>query len=114
MKRRTWLLLLALAAAVLPAQTDTPLDNALQADPGQAQYLARHPEILRWIGKRPRAVAALLAGTLAAEERAKNNLINEWITGFPKLARLLADAPNQTLAWADDPQQLMDLSKKRR
>jgi hypothetical protein len=83
------------------AQAETPLTQALAADPVQASYLARHPEILRWIGKHTEL-----------KEKAKNNAINEWVAAWPTLARLLAQQPDQALAWADEPQPLVDLVKK--
>jgi len=74
---------------------------ALQANPVQAAYLARHPEILRWIGKHPD-----LAG-----QKAKNPAINEWVAAWPSLALLLSREPDRTLAWAEDPQPLAELAK---
>ena len=94
-----WLALLC--SGSVSAQAATPLTQALEADPVQASYLARHPEILRWIGKHPEL-----------NEKAKNNAINEWVAAWPTLAQLLAKEPDQALAWADEPKPLADLGKK--
>ncbi len=80
----------------------SPLIEALESNPVQASYLARHPEILRWIGKHPHLT----------EEKAKNQAINEWVAAWPDLALLLSQSPEQTLAWAEDPQPLTELPKK--
>jgi len=90
-----------LSMGSLAGQAPSPLVQALEADPVQASYLARHPEILRWIGKHP-----------LLNEKAKNNAINEWIAAWPTLTQLLAQDSDQTLAWADEPRPLADLAKK--
>jgi hypothetical protein len=95
-------MVLLLAAASVSAQAPALL-QALENDPVQTNYLARHPEILRWIAKHP-----------ALNEKAKNNAINEWVAAWPALAQLLAQNPEQTLAWADEPRPLVELSKKAR
>jgi hypothetical protein len=90
-----------LSVGGLPAQADSALIRALEADPVQSAYLARHPEILRWIGKHPQL-----------NDKAKNHAINEWVAAWPALAQLLAQNADQTLAWADEPRPLADLAKK--
>lgn len=102
MKRLLLTLSLVLGTAgALFSQADSPLVQALVADPVQASYLARHPEILRFIGKHPQLDAP-----------AKNKAINEWIAAWPALAKLLAQEPDKALAWAEDPVPLEDLAKK--
>ena len=97
------LVLMLAITGLLSAQAASPLVQAFEAEPVQASYLARHPEILRWIGKH-----SLL------NEKAKNNAINEWVATWPALAQLLAQDPSQALAWADEPRPLADLAKKSR
>jgi len=97
-------LLAVLTVATIAAQpAPSALLQAIEAEPVQASYLARHPEILRWIGKHP-----------LLDAKAKNRAINEWVAAWPALARLLAADPVQTLAWADEPRTLADLAKKAR
>jgi len=93
--------LAVLVAGGLFAEGASPLVQGLEAEPVQATYLSRHPEILRWIGKHPQF-----------EHPAKNPTINAWVAAWPSLAKLLASDPTQTLAWAEDPQPLADLVKK--
>lgn len=98
-----------------PAEaTDGPLVQALVAEPLQAHYLSRHPEILRWIAKHSHEVAGVAGGTADAAHRAKNAGINEWIVAWPRLAEALAADPAQTAAWADDPRALAELAKRSR
>lgn len=87
----------------LSAQAASSLVQALEANPVQAAYLARHPEILRWIAKHP-----------DLDHPAKNPTINAWVTAQPDLARLLANDPDQTLSWAEEPRSLAELAKKGR
>lgn len=111
---------LALAALILfvgtaSAQTpDTPLTQALAADPVQASYLARHPEILRWIAKHPDQARKVAGGRASAEDRAKNNGINEWVAAWPNLAALAASEAELSQSWADDPRALSELGKRGR
>lgn len=115
MKRPILVLGLFLCVLTLSAQsTDTPLAQALASEPVQASYLARHPEILRWIGKHPDKAERVASGGEDKGDRAKNKAIDEWIVRWPDLARLLAQSPGQTLAWADDPHSLNELVKKGR
>jgi len=101
-KRLTLFLIVALwGASNVTAQVDSPLVQAMTADQVQASYLARHPEILRWIAKHPQL-----------NEKAKNNAINEWVAAWPTLAELLAKDPDQALAWSEDPRPLVELAKK--
>ena len=104
-----------LTGGILEAQSpNTPLVRALSADPVQANYLSRHPEILRWIAKHPDQTPRVIGRTATADEKAKNNAINEWIVAQPNLALLLAKDPDQALAWADNPSTLADLAKKKK
>jgi hypothetical protein len=107
-------LIFLLGTAGLVWGENTPLEASLQSHAAQAEYLARHPEILRWIGKHPGEVRGVADRTADADHRAKNNLINEWIVSAPELAAALADDPAQALVWADDPKVLADLGKKGR
>jgi len=91
---------------------DTPLTQALGTDSVQASYLARHPEILRWVGKHPDLTLRLADGGSVGDEAPKAPAIRAWITENPALARLVAAEPALALAWADDPRDLNDLPKR--
>jgi hypothetical protein len=109
------LVALILFIGTASAQTpDTPLTQALIADPVQASYLARHPEILRWVAKHPEQALKVAGGRASADERAKNNGINEWVAAWPNWAALVAAEAELSLSWADDPRSLSELGKRGR
>ena len=114
MKRRTLhvLAILLLAIPALAQSDDTALVRAFRAEANQATYLARHPEILRWIGKHPGDAILVAIHSAQPEQHSKNKAINDWVVAWPVLVELLAESPAQALAWADDPQPLADLGKK--
>ena len=113
--KRTIFTILAVLLLIPPlvGQTeDSALVRALGAEPDQAVYLSRHPEILRWIGKHPEAAVLVATNAAGPDQKAKNRLINQWLGAWPTLAELLAEHPDQALAWADEPRPLLDLGKK--